>query len=177
MSNLYAKQIGLGGSYGHEFKSVSIKEILKHDGCIVRDGVRGGSSGAIYRLRQIGADYDNNIAMAISFRRWLQIKCIKKLCNNDSVPKKGDQNFDPSYKYDYIFKCIINNVNYLTKHAEFDATIDKTTFATASPGESGAGVTFRFIRSPMSQREDRQSWSVTFTVSVQEHTTTGTSSM
>ena len=48
-SNLYAYQIGLGGSYGHEFKSVSIKEIFKHDGCIVSDGVRGGSSGAIYR--------------------------------------------------------------------------------------------------------------------------------
>ena len=48
-SNLYAYQIGLGGSYGHEFKSVSIKEILKHDGCIVRGRVRGGSSGTIYR--------------------------------------------------------------------------------------------------------------------------------
>ena len=68
-SNLYAYQIGLGGSYGHEFKSVSLKEILHHDGCIVQDGVRGGSSGAIYRHWQIGADYDNNIAMSITFRR------------------------------------------------------------------------------------------------------------
>ena len=48
-SNLYACQIGLGGSYGHEFKNVTLKEILQHDGCIIRDGLRGGSSGAIYR--------------------------------------------------------------------------------------------------------------------------------
>ena len=115
--------------------------------------------------------------MAISFKRWLQIKRIKKLCNNDSVPKKGDQNFDPTYKYDYIFKCVINNVNYLTKHAELDATIDETTFVTASPGKSGAGVTFRVIGKPNVSKEDRQSWSVTLTASVQEHTTTGTSSM
>ncbi len=137
-SNLYAYRIGLGGSYGHKFKSMSIKEIVKHDGCVVRDRVRGGSSSAIYCHWQVGADYDNNIAMVISFTRLLQIKRIKKLCNNDSVPKRGDYNFDPTYKYDYIFKCIINNVNYVTKYAELDATIDKTTFATASLGESGA---------------------------------------
>ncbi len=76
------------------------------------------------------------------------MKHIKKLCYVDSVPKKGGPNFDPSYKHNYIFKCIINNVNYLTKHAALDSTIDKTTFATASPGESGAGVTFQVIRKP-----------------------------
>ena len=147
-SNLYAFQIGLGGSYGHEFRNVTLKEIVHHDGCIVRDGVRGGSAGAIYRRWQVGADYDDNIAMAISFRRWLQIKRVKKLCNNDNTPKRNDPDFDPTYKYDYIFKCIVNNVNYLTECAELDATIDETTFATASPGESGSGVTFRVIGKP-----------------------------
>ena len=147
-SNLYAYQIGLGGSYGHEFKNVSLTEILRHDGCVIRDGVRGGSAGAIYRRWQAGADYDDNIAMSISFRRWLQVKRIKKLCNNDSVAKRGDPHYDPTYKYDYIFKCIIHNVNYLTEYAELDATIDETTYATASPGESGAGVTFRVVGKP-----------------------------
>ena len=32
---------------------------------------------------------------------------------------------------------------YLTEKAELDATIDETSFATASPGEKDAGVTFR----------------------------------
>ena len=147
-SNLYAYQIGLGGSYGHEFKNLTLKEILQHDGCIVRDGVRGGSSGAIYRRWQIGADYDDHISMALTFRRWLQIKRVKKLCNNDTSFKRNHPQFDPTYKYDYIFKCIINNVNYLTKRGELDATIDETTFATASPGEAGSGVTFRVMGKP-----------------------------
>ena len=148
-SNLYACQIGLGGSYRHEFKNVTLKEILHHDGSIVRDGVKGGSSGVIYRRWQVGADYDDHIAMALSFRRWLQIKRVKKLCNNDSAIKNKDSiDYDPTYKYDYIFKCIINNVNYLSMDAELDCTIDETTFATASPGESGTGVTFRIMGKP-----------------------------
>ena len=147
-SNLYAFQIGLGGSYGHEFKNLTLKEIVQHDGCIIRDGVRGGSSGAIYRRWQIGADYDDDVAMSISFRRWLQVKRVKKLCNNDVVPKRNEPDYDPTYKYDYIYKCIVHNVNYLTEHAELDATIDETTFATASPGEKGASITFRVIDKP-----------------------------
>ena len=111
--------------------------------------MKGGSSRAIYRRWQIGADYDDHIAMALSFRRWLQIKRVKKLCNNDSAIKNKDSvDYDPTYKYDYIFKCIINNVNFLSMDAELDCTIDETTFATASPGESGAGVTYRIVGKP-----------------------------
>ena len=47
-SNLYVCQIGLGRRYSHKFKNVTLKEILHHDGCIMRDGVKGGSSEAIY---------------------------------------------------------------------------------------------------------------------------------
>ena len=147
-SNLYAYQIGLGGSYNHKFENVTVQELLRHDGCVVRDGVRGGSSGAIYRRWQIGADYDDTIAMAQTYRRWLQIKRVKKLCNNDSAPKKGEKYYDPTYKYDYIFKCIVHNTNYLSYLADLDATIDETSFATASPGEAGAGVTYRVFGKP-----------------------------
>ena len=66
-SNLYACQIGLGGSYGHDYKNIKIAKIVRHDGCVVRDGVRGGSSGAIYRRWQIGADYDDYISTALPF--------------------------------------------------------------------------------------------------------------
>ena len=134
--------IGLGGSYGHDFKNVKIAEIVRHDGCIVRDGVRGGNSGAIYRRWQIGADYDNYISTALPFCQWLQIKRVKKLCNNDTVAKRGQSGYNPTYKYNYIFKTIIHYINYLTEKAELDATIDETSFTTASPGEQGAGATY-----------------------------------
>ena len=49
-SNLYAfTELNLGNSYGHTFKNISIPELVHFDGVVVRDGVKGGSSGAIYR--------------------------------------------------------------------------------------------------------------------------------
>ena len=73
-SNLYAYQIGLGESYGHSFKNVNLSEIVCHDEYIVKDGIRGGNSGAIYRHWQMGSDYDDYIARGMNYRSWLQIK-------------------------------------------------------------------------------------------------------
>ena len=47
-TNLYAYQVGIGGSYGHRFKPVKLLDLFCHDRCIVRIGVRGGTSGAVY---------------------------------------------------------------------------------------------------------------------------------
>lgn len=147
-SNLYASQLGLGGSYGHDFKSVKIPEIVRHDGCVVRDGVRGGSGGAIYRRWQIGSDYDDDIFMGQKYRRWLQIKRIKKLCNNQEVPKKGQDGYDPSFKFDLIWKVLFHNINAISKYADLDYTGDETTWATGSFGEPGAGLTGRIKGKP-----------------------------
>ena len=39
---------------------------------------------------------------------------------------------------------LVHNVNFVTKKVELDTTIDEIlSFSTASPGEAGAGVTFR----------------------------------
>ena len=39
---------GLGGSYGHKFKPAEIHDLVRFDGVAVKDGVRGGSVGAMY---------------------------------------------------------------------------------------------------------------------------------
>ena len=46
---MYAYSIGLGGSYGHKFNPVKLHDIVHFDGVVVKDGVRGGSVGAMYR--------------------------------------------------------------------------------------------------------------------------------
>ena len=70
------------------------------------------------------------------------------MCNNDTVAKRGQPGYNPTYKYNCIFKTIIHYINYLTEKAELDATIDETSFTTASPSEKDAGVTFRVRRKP-----------------------------
>ena len=47
-SNLYAMQMGLGGSYGHTFKPINIAELLHFDAVVVCDGDKGGSKGAVH---------------------------------------------------------------------------------------------------------------------------------
>ena len=37
-----------------------------------------------------GSDYDEVVAESIDHSRWLQIKRIVKLNNNDTSPKRGD---------------------------------------------------------------------------------------
>ena len=48
LSNIYAYQIGLGGSYGHGFKPVKLPEIVCHDWFIIRDSLWCVTSGTIY---------------------------------------------------------------------------------------------------------------------------------
>ena len=47
-SNFYMLEIGLGGSYGHQFKNVTIEDLVRWDGVVYCDGVKGGTSGALH---------------------------------------------------------------------------------------------------------------------------------
>ena len=47
-SNVYAVKVRLGGTYGHIFKNLTARELMVHDGCIMKDGVRGGN-GVIHQ--------------------------------------------------------------------------------------------------------------------------------
>ena len=49
LSNAYAfGELKMGASYGHAFRPISIPELVGFDAVVVRDGVLGGSSGALY---------------------------------------------------------------------------------------------------------------------------------
>ena len=50
-----------------------------------------------------------------------------------------------TYKYKYIYKVIVNNINQLTKRAELYVTGDGTSWSTASHDKAGAEVTLCFI--------------------------------
>jgi hypothetical protein len=113
-SNLYAIHIGLGGSYGHKFKNIVLDELVHFDGVVIRDGVKGGSNGAIYRRWMDGADYDALVQGSITHTRWLQIKRVMKLNNNQSSPKRGEEGYDPAFKFDMLYDVLISNLNAVT---------------------------------------------------------------
>ena len=65
-TNLYVYSIGLGRSYGHKFKPVEIHELVRFDGVVVKDGVRGGSGGVVYRRWVDVCNYDEVIVDSIN---------------------------------------------------------------------------------------------------------------
>ena len=56
------------------------------------------------------------------------IKRYLKLNNNLTTPARGMEGYDPCARYDFIYKCLIVNMNYLTKKADEDGTMDETTW-------------------------------------------------
>ena len=86
---------GLGGSYGHSWKAVSLQELTVFDGILVRDGVLGGTQGALHRRwDKQGPCYDSVIASAMTLTRFGEIKRSLKLCNNLEAPKRGQGKYD-----------------------------------------------------------------------------------
>ena len=104
--------------------------------------------------------------------RWRE---LKKLCNNDVVPKQNEPDYGPTYKYDYIYKCIVHNVNYLSELAELDATLDETTFATASPEKRLLMSLSMLSGNWTCPRVEKQYWCVIHTEFIHEPTTIGMS--
>jgi hypothetical protein len=145
----YAASQGLFGAYGHEFKPVMSSELLHFDMAVIRDSVLGGMGGAIYR-RWSMADlaYDPEIASAMSHSRWLQIKRTYKLCDNDLSPKKGKPGYDPAYKYDYIYKSLVRNINEMTQFANLDLCVDETTCGHGGFGKADSGILARRQNKP-----------------------------
>ena len=86
---------------------------------------------------------------SMSYSRWRIIKRLFKLNNNmTDNKKKGDEGYDPCSKYDFIYKVLVHNMNYVTKTADLDATIDESTWGFGGySGECG----WRLINKPVSR--------------------------
>ena len=99
-TNSYKYASGMGGSYGHTWKAVNLKELTIFDGILVRDGVLGGSRGAIHRRWEVdGPCYDSAIAKAMTLARFGEIKRSLKLCNNYDAPKRGQGKYEMKIKH------------------------------------------------------------------------------
>jgi hypothetical protein len=107
-SNLYAIQIGLGGSYGHWFKNMVLDELVWFDGVVIHDGVRGGSNGAVHRQWMDCADSDMLVQKSMMHTWWLQIKeRVMKLNNNQASPKRGEEGCNLAFKFDMLYEVLI----------------------------------------------------------------------
>ena len=100
------------------------------------NGVHGGS-GDTNKQWMTGSDYYYKFYMSIHFQHWIQVKRVKNLCYNDTTKKRGEGVYDTCEHFDYVYKCLIQNVNLLTEEANIDLFVHETRWSTASYGEVG----------------------------------------
>ena len=85
---------GLGASYGHNWTPTTTKELINFDGILVRDGVLGGTQGALHRRWDgIGPCYSPDIVRVMTLTRFGELKRSIKLCNNYQCAKKGQHKY------------------------------------------------------------------------------------
>jgi hypothetical protein len=75
--------------YGYAFQNPVIQEFVRLHGVHALDGVKGSSHGAIYRLWQNGAKYDDMVAKSMNYTRWFQVKQTYTLNLNATATKRG----------------------------------------------------------------------------------------
>ena len=91
----------------------NISALLNWEGSMVLLFVMAFDVGAmvlsIARWLEDCLDYDKDVAKAMYYTRFLQIKRAFKLCNNDKAKKRKDEGYDPAYKYDLVYKALVDN--------------------------------------------------------------------
>ena len=85
------------------------------------------------------ARLDSDIVNCMTEARWLAIKRYFKLNNNFEEGKRGTPSYNPCTKFDYIFRCLIHNMNYCTASADLDQTIDESTWGFAGYSAEAGG--------------------------------------
>ena len=73
----------------------------------------------------------------------MQIKRVMKLYNNKDAPKRSDTNYNPYYKFSFIYMDIVHNINAITQWVDLDQSSDNTTCIHGGFGEKGSGLTGR----------------------------------
>ena len=100
-TSIYKFSTGIGGSYGHEWKNVVVTELVQFNRILVRDGVLGGSNGALYeRWNPNSPMYSPEISQSMTLTSFGEIKRNIKLCNNDAAKSRDQEGYYPACKFD-----------------------------------------------------------------------------
>ena len=139
-TNIYASISGGGSGMGHDWRNVTVPELVHWTGVPIRHGSLDGKPGTTFsRWNKHDPRYDSAIADVMTIERWKSIKRYFKLNNNLLTKPRGMEGYDPCAKYDYIYKCLVHNMNYLTLRADSDGTIDETTWGFGGYGGEAVG--------------------------------------
>ena len=74
-----------------------MNEVFQFNGILVRDGILGGSNGALYeRWNPNSPMYSPEIAQSMTLTGFFEIKRNIKLCKNDAAKSRYQECYDPA---------------------------------------------------------------------------------
>ncbi len=139
-TNMYAfEKKNRGGTRGHLFCPTNAEELLVWDG-IVCWNLNSNIAESWMMTQSI--TFDQEIAEAIHFRRWLDIKGCLKQNEYFTEKKRGEEGYDSTQKYRLVWDVMRHNMNQLIERGGLDLTMDETT----RPNSSYADVYGRLNR-------------------------------
>jgi hypothetical protein len=155
-THIYAAEKGAGMGFGHNWVPHSVTEMIRWTAIPIRHGALDGKPGSLSsRWKQSDPRYDDIIAKAMTYSRFLQLKRYMKLNNNSSEPARGTPDYNPCSKYDLIFKVLVHNMNYCTLTADLDPTMDESTWGFGGyMGEAG----WRLMNKPFPKGKKNTCW-------------------
>ena len=110
---------------GHDWCNVTVPELVHQTGVPIHHGSLDGKPGTIFsHWNAHDPCYDSAIADVMTIECWKSIQRYFKLSNNLLSKPNGMERYDPCVKYDFIYKCLVHNMNYLTLHGNSDGTTD-----------------------------------------------------
>jgi len=140
LTNIHASISGGGIGIGHQWNNVTVPELVRWTAVPIRHGALDGKPGTLFsRWNFNDPRYDSVMDEGISMERWKNIKRYFKLNNNMTTKQRGQEGYDPCAKYDFIYKCLVFNMNYLTLRADLDVTIDETSWGFGGYGSEACG--------------------------------------
>ena len=126
-TNIYATMSKSGAGIGHGWKSTTNDEIVHWSGVAICCRSLDGQPHTIHApWHPNDSQFDPVIADNISNSRLVMIKKYFKLNNNLAEPKRGMPNYNPCSKYDYAYKVLVHIMNYVSRRADMDGTIDES---------------------------------------------------
>ena len=128
-TNSYAAMSKRGAGYGHKWESTDAAEMVRFFGIPIRNGSLDGKPGSIYNRWDCTSPlFDDLTAKSMTITRWQMIKRNFKLNNNLQSKSKGEEEYDPCHRYDFILKVLVHNTNKVTLRAALDLAVDETTW-------------------------------------------------
>ena len=113
-SNLYAMGVkNRGGTRGHVFHPTNAEGLLIWDGIVCKN--LNNNISKTWMMSQSNT-FDKEIAEAMHFRRWLDIKACLKLNEYFTEKKQGDNGYDPTQKYRLVWDVMTPSQTLIWMH-------------------------------------------------------------